>query len=241
MITSSEQDSTAWWGYLLVTALAVLSLAGCSTSRPPYVVSTKVLSAKQYSSVIPPEVHVRFASPDEIKQIVEFPGKKEQERAARMDSAGSLLFAPALVLFFWPDILLDCCKKSPDAHKQQLEMKEALAHFATRLTKAIEQRFQTAPTSESQGRLEIVYFADVMTIGPAGDTVSFVFHARVTLQSQQALVYQEIIRIDPRAYSDDIQRPVCTKSPARILQCVDEVVPAMIQTRLPGLPWKMGP
>ena len=58
------------------------------TSKPPFTAETKVLTPKQYSSQNPPEVRVRSANPEETKNIAEFPGKKDQELSAKIDSAG---------------------------------------------------------------------------------------------------------------------------------------------------------
>jgi predicted small lipoprotein YifL len=225
------------WCRLLVTTILVFSMSGCGTSRPPYIPDRKVLPLEQFSSQNPPEVRVRFAGPEEAKNITEFPGKKDLELSAQIDSAGSLLLAPVLFVFFWPEFL------NPDNwhFRQDPKIKEALAQFPSRLAKAIEQRFVVSPTGGSRGLLEVVYFADVLTIGPAADRVCFVVHAQITHQSKGEVLYQEIIRIDPRAFSDDIQQPDCTQSPCRILDYADEVIPRMIQTRLPGLPWKPNP
>jgi hypothetical protein len=225
------------WRWLLVATIVVLVMNGCATSGPPYIAETTVLPPKQFSSQHPPRVHVRFVSSEEVKNITEFPGKKDQELSAKIDSAGSLLLAPALFLFLWPEFL------NPNNWHfgQDPRIKEALEQFPNRLTKAIEQRFLVSPLEESQDLLEVVYFADVLTIGPAADRVCFVVHAQITLQSKGVVAYREIIRIDPRSFSNDIQQPDCTQSPDRILNCANEVIPEMIQTRLPGLPWKSKP
>jgi hypothetical protein len=220
--------------WLLAASIAVLSMSGCSTSRPPYIANTKVLPREQFSSQDPPEVYVRCANPDEVKNITEFAGKKEQEFSAQIDSAGSLVFAPALLVFFWPEML------DPNNwhFEQDQKIRQALEQFPSHLTKAIEQRFLVCQAEESRDLLEITYFADVLTIGPAADRVCFVVHAQITLQSKGEVLYQEIIRIDPRAFSEDIRQPECTQSPDKILEYAKEVIPRMIQSRLPGLPWK---
>jgi hypothetical protein len=225
-----------WCGLLVATA-AILSMSACAASRPPYIVDTKVLPPNQFSSQNPPDVRVRFANPEEVNNITQFPGKKDQELSARIDSAGSLLLAPALFLFLFPEFL------NPNNwhFRQDPRIKEALEQFPSRLTNAIEQRFLVNSTGESRDLLEVAYFADVPVIGPAADRVCFVVHAEITLKSGEAVLYREIIRIDPRAFSDDIQQPDCTQSPERILDSVDEVIPRMIQARLPGLPWKTNP
>jgi hypothetical protein len=222
------------WSRLLIAAAVVLSMSGCAASRPPYVACTKVLPAKQFSSRNPPEVRVRFLNPEEAQNVSEFPGKKDQELTARFDSAGSLLLAPALFLFLWPEFL-----NPKNWHfGQDSGIKEALEQFPGRLTKAIEEGFSVSPTVESRDLLEVAYFADVLTIGPAADRVCFVVHAQITLQTEGAVLYREIMLIDPRGFSDDIRQPDCTQSPDKILDCADEVIPRMIRTRLPGLPWK---
>jgi hypothetical protein len=222
---------------LFLTTVVAFSISGCATSRPPYIPDTKVLSPEQFSSQNPPKIRVRFASPEEAKNVTEFPGKKGQELLARIDSAGSLLLAPALFLFLWPEFF------NPDNWHigQDPRIKEALEQFPTRLSKAIEQRFLVSSSGESRDLLEVVYFADVTTIGPAADRDCFVVHAQITLQPKGEVVYRETIRIDPRAFNDDIQQPDCTQSPNRILDYADEVIPRMIETRLPGLPWKPKP
>jgi len=225
------------WCLLLVAIVALLSMSGCATSRPPYIADTKVLPTEQFSSQNHPEVHVRFVNPEEVKNIEEFPGKKGQEWSAQIDSAGSFILAPALFLFLWPEVL------NPDNWHSRRDkgIKEALEQFPNRLTKAIEQRFLGSPAGEARDLLEVAYVAGVFTIGPGADRVCFVVHAQITLQSKGAVLYREIIRIDPRAFSNDIQQPDCTQSPDRILNCADETLPMMIQTRLPGLPWKPNP
>jgi hypothetical protein len=225
------------WCWFLATSIGVFFLIGCATSKPPYNPVTKVLPPEQFSLPNPPEVHVRCATPEEAKSIAEFPGKKGQELASKVDSAGSLLLAPALLVFFFPEFL------NPDNWhiRQDPKIKEALEQFPSRLAKGIEQRFSVSSSGESLDRLEVVYFADVSTIGPAADRVCFVVHAQITLQSKEEVLFRDIIRIDPRAFNDVIQQPDCTQSPDRILVCADEVIPKMIQGRLPGLPWKTSP
>jgi hypothetical protein len=225
------------WCRLFIVAVVVLSSSGCAASKPPYTADTKVLTPKQFSSQNPPEVRVRSANPEEVKTIAAFPGKRGQELSAKIDSAGSVILAPVLFVFLWPEFL-----NPKNWHfRQDPGIKEALKQFPSRLTKAIEQRFLVSPPGESRDLLEVVYFADVLVIGPAADRACFVVHAFITLQSKGVVLYQEIIRIDPRAFNEDIQQPDCTQSPDRILDCADEVIPMMIQTRLPGLPWKANP
>ena len=220
------------WHLNLVIILVVLSISGCAMSKPPYISEMSVLSSTKVLSKYPPEVHVRFANAEESRIITDFPGKKDWERSAKLDSAGSLILAPALFVFFFPEFL-----NPKNWHfSQDPKVKEALELFPGHLTKAIKQRLQVAPEGESRELLEVVYFADVLTIGPAADTVCFVVHAQITLQSEGKILYREIIRIDPRSFSNDIPQPECTKSPEKILNCADETLPAMIQTRLPGLP-----
>jgi hypothetical protein len=229
MISTAQNG---WW--LFIVAAVVLSTSGCASSRPSYSADTVVLPSKQYSSQNPPEVRVRFADPEEAMNIAEFPGKMASELSAQVDSAGSLILAPALFVFLWPEFL------NPNNWHfgQDPQIKEALEQFPGRLTKAIEQRFLVSPPGETRDLLEVVYFADVLVIGPAADRVCFVVHACITLQSKGAVLYRDIIRIDPRAFNKDIQQPDCTRSPDRILDYADEMIPMMIQTRLPGLPWK---
>lgn len=222
------------WHWRLAAAVAVLCISGCATAMPPHRVSTQVLPSQQFASHEPPEVRVRPANADEVESIAEFTGKKAQERSAAIDSAGSLLLAPALCLFLFPEFL-----NPVNWHfRQDPRIKESLAQFPGRMTKAIEDSFMSSPIVESRDLLEIVYFADVLTIGPAADRVCFVVHAQITLQSQGTVLYREIIRIDTRAYSDDIEQPDCTQSPDRIQDCADRAIPRMIQTRLPGFPWR---
>jgi hypothetical protein len=220
------------WYRLLVGTVMVFCISGCAC--PPHISSTKVLPREHFSSDNSPVVRVRFVNPKEEKDIVEFPGKNEQELYAQLDGAGSLILAPALFIFFLPEFL------NPDNWHfgQDPKIKEALGQFPILLKHAIEERFLASSADESQELLEITYFADVLTVGPAADRVCFVVHAQVSLQSKGAELYREIIRIDPRAINDDIQQPDCTQSPDRIMDCANEVIPKMIQTRLPGLPWK---
>ncbi|MCJ7555569.1 MAG: hypothetical protein MUP90_01495 [Gammaproteobacteria bacterium] len=63
-------------------------------------------------------------------------------------------------------------------------------------------------------------------------------HAWLSLLHDEQLIYRDILRFDSRVVSDDIPQPECIKSPEDILRSADEIIPAMIQTRLPGLPWK---
>jgi hypothetical protein len=229
------QDSTGC--RKLITILVILSISGCALSKPPFINDMSVLSPDKFSSQNPPEVRVRYANAEEANIIPDFPGKKDWELSAQIDSAGSLLFAPVFFIFFFPEVL------NPNNwhFRQDPKLKEALEQFPSHLTKGIEQRFQVSPLGGSRDLLEVVYVADVLTIGPGADTVCFVVHAQITLQSEGSVLYREIIRIDPRAFSNDFKRPDCTKSPDRILNCADETLPVMIQARLPGLPWKPSP
>jgi len=70
------------------------------------------------------------------------------------------------------------------------------------------------------------------------DRVCFVVHACITLQSKGDVLYRDIIRIDPRAFNQDILQPDGSQSPERILDCAEQVIPNRVQTRLPGVPWK---
>jgi hypothetical protein len=74
-------------------------------------------------------------------------------------------------------------------------------------------------------------------------------HAQVTLQSKGVEVFRDIVRIDPRAYNSDLkdfaqaynpkfQRPDCAPDQFKILRDAYEIIPIMIETRLPELPWK---
>jgi hypothetical protein len=193
-----------------------------------------MLPTQQFLSQNPPEVRVRFANPEEIKEITDFPGKKDFETSAQIDSAGSLLLAPALFVFFFPEFL-----NPKNWHfGQDPQIRQALEQFPSHLATAIERRFMVPPSVESRDLLEVVYFADVLTIGPAADSVCFVVHAQLTYQSRTEVLFREIIRIDPRSFSNDIEQPDCTQSPDIIMDCADKILPSMIQTRLPGLPWK---
>jgi hypothetical protein len=211
-------------------------------SKPPYVSEMIALSSTTFFSQYPPVVRVRLANAEESRIITDFPGKKDWERSAELDSAGSLVLAPCLLVFFWPELLLRKTSQRWQAQKaNEAKVKEVLEQFPDRLTKAIEQRLPAAPEGGSRELLEVIYFADVSLTGPGADTVCFVVHAQITLQADEKTLYREIIRIDPRSFSNDIPRPDCTKSPEKILNCADETLPAMIRTRLPGLPWKLNP
>lgn len=221
------------WHLKLIAVTVALSINGCSMSKPPYVSEMSVLSSTAFSSRIRPEVSVRFANAEESRIITDFPGKRDWERSAMLDSAGSIILAPCLLVFFWPEFL-----NPKNWHfGQDPKIKDALEQFPGRLTKAIEQSLQVAPEGGSRELLEVVYFADVLTIGPGADTVCFVVHAQITLQSEGKRLYREIVRIDPRSFSNDITQPDCTKSPEKILNFADEILPSMIRKRLPGLPW----
>jgi|APFre7841882724_1041349.scaffolds.fasta_scaffold83582_2 hypothetical protein len=230
------------WHLKLITVFVILSINGCAMSKPPYVSEMSVLSSTTFSSQYPPEVCVRLANAEESRIITDFPGKEDWERSAKLDSAGALVTAPCVLVFIWP-VFLDpkTWQHWQDLKVNEAKVKEALEQFPDRLTKAIEQRLPAAPEGKSRELLEVIYFADVYTTGPAADTVCFVVHAQITLQSDGKTLYREIIRIDPRSFSNDIPRPDCTKSPEKILNCVDEILPAMIWRRVPGLPWKLNP
>jgi hypothetical protein len=232
MITAQNR-----WTRLWVATIVALSMGGCATSKPPYILETKVLTPERFSSQQPPKVRVRIAGPEEVEPLTEFPGKKDQELSAQIDGLVSLLLAPALFVFFWPEFF------NPDNWHigKDRRIKEALEQFPKRLHEAIEQRFPASSSGESGDLLEIVYVADVSTIGPAADRSCFVLHAQMTFQSKGEVVYRETLRIDPRSFSDDMEQPDCTQSPGRILDYADQVVPRMIETRLPGLPWKPKP
>jgi hypothetical protein len=120
-------------------------------------------------------------------------------------------------------------------------MQEALQRFPTRLREALERRLRDTPSTEPGDLLEVAYFADVRTIGPAADRVCFVAQGQIELQSKGEVVHRQVIRIDPRGFSEDIPRPECTRAPEKILDCADEVIPRMVKTRLPGLPWRSCP
>ncbi|MBU4316350.1 MAG: hypothetical protein KKF30_03660 [Proteobacteria bacterium] len=82
-----------------------------------------------------------------------------------------------------------------------------------------------SPPGEPVNSLEVVYFADPLTTGPAVDRVCFVVHARITFLHQGEVLYRDILRIDPRLFSDNIQPPDWTRSPERILTSADEAHP----------------
>lgn len=216
---------------------AALAANGCATSTPPYVMSTTVFTAQQYSSYVPPAVRVRILTPEEAERIEDCPGKKSQELAARLDSLGSLILAPVLLVFFFPEFL------NPDNWHvgPAPQVKEALRQFPARLAEALERRLGAVPTTAAGDVLEVAYFADVMTIGPAANRVCFVFQGQIELQSKGEVLYREVIRIDPRGFSEDIPQPECTQAAEKILDCADEVIPGMVETRLPGIPWKSPP
>jgi hypothetical protein len=95
----------AGWRRLSSAAAAAVAVNGCATSTPPHVASATVVAAQQDSSQVPPAVRVRALSPEEVDQIGDFPGKKSQEWAARVDSLGSMVLAPVLLVFFLPEFL----------------------------------------------------------------------------------------------------------------------------------------
>ena len=224
------------WGLLLACSVAVF-LAGCAT-QPPYVVHSEVLSPEQFSSRSAPVVRVRRATDEEAQVLADFPGREGFERSAQLDSAGSLVLAPLLVLFFLPNILEAVIDPGDVRYNEAQQLKLALAEFEQRLVAGIESRFETAPPAESPDVLELAYFSDYKVVGPGADRVCLQVHAWLSLTHDEQLIYRDILRFDSRVVSDDNQEPECIKSPEDILRSADEIIPAMIQTRLPGLPWR---
>ena len=220
----------------LALTVIFLLICGCATPKPPYVVEPKALAQVKFSSQHPPTVRVRPASSGEAENIMQFPGKEKPESLVWIDTVGTLLLAPAILVFLGPGLFM------PESSKGQLknnpDIKRALEEFPSRLRQAIEQRFPFSSTGESSDLLEVVYFAEVSQIWSEADLERFVVHAQVTLQSKGEEVYKDIINIDPRAYNSDFQKPDCSPSPDKILNYADEIIPKMIETRLPGLPWK---
>ncbi len=131
--------------------------------------------------------------------------------------------------------------------RNETGIKRAFEEFPSRLREAIEQRFSVSSSGESSDLLEVVYVAGLsdfwapLLCGPHSaqrqNENCFVMHAQVTLQSQGEEVFRDIIHIDPRAYNADVWRPTPNESPFGILNYANEVIPKMIETRLPGLPW----
>jgi len=223
----------------LALPLVFLLIGGCATAPPPYVFETKVLPPAQFSSQYSPTVRVRPASSEEAENITQFSGKKHQESLTRInisgDSIGDAILTPVCVLFFWPDIIPQVVSKYKAQHKEKLLIKKTLEEFPSRLREGIEQRFSVPSSGESSDLLEVVYFTGSSLID---NKECFVVHAQVTLKSKGEEVCQDIIRIDPRACNADVQQPGCSRSPDKILIYADEIIPKMIETRLPGLPWK---
>lgn len=219
-----------------VLTVVFLLICGCATSHPPYVVEPKALSQVKFSSQYPPIVRVRPASSEEAENITQFPGKERPESLVWTDTVGTLLLAPAILVFLGPGLLM------PESSKGRLannpDIKRALEKFPSRLREAIEQHFSVSSSGESSDLLEVVYFADISKIWSEADQECFVVHAQVTLKSKEEEVYKDIIHIDPRAYNSDVQKPDCSPSPDKIMNYAHEVIPQMIETRLPGLPWK---
>ena len=120
--------------WMLLFTVVVLSTSGCTTSTP-YIVETKLLPSGQFSSLNPPNVHVRLVTAEESNDIVDFPGKEDQELAAQLDGAGSLVLAPCLLVFFLPEFL------NPDNwhFSQDPKIREALEQFPSRLTNGKEE------------------------------------------------------------------------------------------------------
>jgi len=223
------------WRVSLVSAVAVF-LAGCATQ--PYVVHSTVLTPEQFSSRSAPLVRVRRATDEEAEALAEFPGREDFERSAKLDSAGTLVLAPLLVLFFFPNIVETIIDPDDVRAKEAQLLKSALAEFEQRLVAGIENRFEAAPPAESPDVLELNYFSDYKVVGPAADKVCLQVHAWLSLLHDEQLIYRDILRFDSRVVNDDSEQPECIESPEDILRSADEIIPAMIQSRLPGLPWK---
>jgi hypothetical protein len=221
--------------WLLMFAVAFIS--GCATPKS-LVISPQVLPSDQFSTTNVPLVCVRTATPEERNQLLEFPGRKESERAAKWDMAGATVLAPAVVVFAWPDIIDNACRNGKSNKQHQADLKLALAEFQNQLATGIKQQFSNSPSPSAADRLEIVYVAGVQTIGPAADRAGFIFHARITYLNNSTVVLRDVIRIDPRAYSGDIPCPEPTESPSIITNYAKETIPKMIARRLPGLPWQ---
>jgi hypothetical protein len=219
----------------LALTLIFLLICGCATSKPPYVVEPTVLPPVRFSSQHPPTVRVRPANSEEAENIMQFPGKEEPESLVWTDTVGTLLLMPFIVVFLLPGAFAPGSKPTL---KNDPGIRRALEEFPSRLREAIEHRFSVSSSGESSGLLDVVYFAGVSKIWSEADQECFVIHAQVTLQSKGEEVYKDIIRIDPRAYNSDLQKPDCSPSPDKILNYANEIVPKMIESRLPGLPWK---
>lgn len=231
------------WSCFLLATIYLLSISGCATTpKAPYIADTKVLPPEEFTSQIPPEVLVRYANQEEIKNISEFPDSKEKlstkigkTTAIVLLTPIAILSLPLMIAFVGTNLAVEAIFPSdPDLEKEASEkaFKEALEKFPGRLTNGIQQRFLFYTTGESQDLLEVVYFVDGVVVSCFG------IHAKITLKSNDLVIYQEIIRIDHRAFSADIQQPECTISPEKIHKYADEVIPRMIRNRLPGLPWK---
>jgi len=221
----------------LALMLIFLLICGCATSKPKlsYVVEPTVLPPVRFSSQHPPTVRVHPASSGEAENIMQFPGKEKPESLVWIDTVGSLLLMPFIVVFLLPGAFAPGGKPTL---KNDPGIRRALEEFPSRLRESIEQRFSVSSSEESSDLLEVVYFADVSKIWSEADQECFVVHAQVTLKSKGEEVCQDIIRIDPRACNADVQQPGCSRSPDKILIYADEIIPKMIETRLPGLPWK---
>lgn len=221
----------------LALTIVFLLICGCATSKPktPYVAEPKLLPQAKFSSQHPPTVLVRPASSGEAENIMQFPGKEKPESLVWIDTVGSLLLMPFIVVFLLPGAFVPGGKPTL---KNDPVIRRALEEFPSRLREAIEQRFSVSSLGESSDLLEIVYFADVSKIWSEADQECFVVHAQVTLKSKGEEAFRDIIRIDPRACNAGVQQPGCSRSPDKILNYADEIIPKMIETRLPGLPWK---
>jgi hypothetical protein len=223
----------------LALTLIFILISGCATSPAPYVVEPKVLPTVQFLSQHPPTVRVRPASSEEAENITQFPGKERPGSLVWTDTVGTLLLAPAILVFLGPGLLM------PESSKGRLKnnpaIKKVLKEFPSRLREAIEQRLSVFSSGESSDILEVLYFAGVNCIWSKGDQECFVVHAQITLKSQGQKVFQDIIHIDPRAYNSDVQKPRSYWDNPKendIINFADEIIPEMIETRLPGLPWK---
>jgi len=223
------------WRLSLASTVA-MCLVGCTTQ--PYVVHSMVLPAEQFSSPSAPVVRVRRATDEEAAALADFPGREGFERSAKLDSAGTLVLAPLMVLFFFPNILETIIDPGDVRANEAQQLKSALAEFEQRLVSGIENRFEAAPPTQSPDVLELNYFSDYKVVGPAADKVCLQVHAWLNLMHEEQLLYRDILRFDSRVANDDSEQPECIQSPDDILRSADEIIPAMIQARLPGLPWK---
>jgi len=215
---------------------AAAFLAGCAT--PPHVFHPAVLTPEQYSSRSAPLVRVRRATEQETEALADFPGREEFERAAHVDTAGTLVLAPLMVLFFFPNIIEAVIDADGERANAAEQLKLALEAFEQRLVTGIESRFEAPAPPESPDVLELAYFSDYKVVGPAADRACLQVHGQLSLLHGEQLLYREILRFDSRVLSDDNPQHECVKSPEDILRSADETIPAMIQSRLPGLPWK---